>query len=708
MPALECSWTWTLESALHVGSGISRAGRADALVQRDDQGRPVLTGEAVKGALRMGAEHVAAWLEERQHYEKQGTTEPRSDLFRWLFGSTAGARFTPGAFVAGPTEPIVVSSTAIDPSSGTAATGTLRSVEVWPQGLQFRVTFSLDRLEAGCIAVARSFFLAALASAESIGGRAGVGWGQLGVSDICFYGTNHPNEVQLEDDLNKARAYLKQGQDDVCASPADHPIIAKPLVSPTWYEFEIDLLEPACFPVDPAVSNEVATEGGLRATALRGAFGAYWTRSGSEATVRDRLSEFTRWSPGFPVARVNGNCHWCGPVPRSLARPKRGGSALYDGFDRSEDEKIPLKAAAVGWVYAQHGQPTSWGEGQTMARMHVARNYTTGSKQSGALFAKESLIPGGRFRSWALLEAGVWNARDEFQIRLGRRTSTGNGLAKVTVTAVGPPPPTSGTSDQAHVTIQLLSPAIVLDDNGHPRARLDTAGLIRLLSKHFDAATVIESRGRSTPGRRGGWMSTWKQPRAATVTIDEGAVWRLEFRTAEIAAVARKVLSGVLQIGERLHEGFGWIAVDPPWLAQVAKAPARSTGAQAPPPPPTAKASDKGRRPWPGAETESLDELVALASRVKPQADFPWKSRTPVRALLRAIAIDGIPSAQALLNTKARPRKRSNGSQIAPQKRWSDLKDWVDTHHVPAFDSARPSQTAFALETMLAYLKEEE
>ena len=89
-------WTWTFRSPLHCGSGISRAGLADRLVQLDEQNNPVIVGDAVKGALRMSAEQVAAWLGHGQNYRTSSNgsaekpppyvSEPKSRPLALVFG----------------------------------------------------------------------------------------------------------------------------------------------------------------------------------------------------------------------------------------------------------------------------------------------------------------------------------------------------------------------------------------------------------------------------------------------------------------------------------------------------------------------------------------------------------------------------------------------------------------------------------------------
>jgi len=177
------------------------------------------------------------------------------------------------------------------------------------------------------------------------------------------------------------------------------------------------------------------------------------------------------------------------------------------------------------------------------------------------------------------------------------------------------------------------------------------------------------------------------------------------------ADAARKVLNTLRQIGERQHEGYGWVAIDPPWLTDVPKAPARPLSVSAAPPPPIAAPGSAGLRCWPGADAESHAALIEIATTIADAVtanDFPSESRVPVRELLRTISTDSIVAAHALLMRKLQTRTRPNGSEIKPRPRWVKLGDWVAAHGVPNFNQTRAALTIFALETMLVHMADEE
>jgi hypothetical protein len=145
---------------------------------------------------------------------------------------------------------------------------------------------------------------------------------------------------------------------------------------------------------------------------------------------------------------------------------------------------------------------------------------------------------------------------------------------------------------------------------------------------------VTGSIGRGTTGRRGGWMSTWRHGRSSAVVLDAGSVWRLRCASEPEAARALQILTDERQIGERRHEGFGWILG---WTgnaeAQPAEAEAQTTAGDGADGEtdrePTGVAAVESRAPvpqpidvkgkiqlWPGCEHLGDAELTAIAERL--------------------------------------------------------------------------------------------
>lgn len=744
MAKIEAAWSWQSTSPLHIGSGLSRPGVADSLVQRDREGNAVIHGDAVKGALRMSAEQIAMWMgapqgELEERYARQGNAEPRLWPLARLFGGDADAkaRCTPARIVKQDDGKVdarararqVFAATAIDRDTGVARDQTLRKTEIVPQGLRLRASYTAfvanDEVDA-----IETLMLAALASVDSIGGKAGIGWGRVALEKVTVEVDGIPRcetEAVSEERLKMLQCALKtplpgnDGADGAkgsvaAASAASAAVSANGVASASkatspasceWFKLTIALEEPTCLPGLPEISNKVSTHDWIAATTLRGALAACWRRSGrTDDEISSWLSEGTRWTPGFRMAAENGALVL--PAPRSFITTKRasgGARRLHDALsgapprraaDGTELQWRPAGDVAMSW----DGTCAKLDEGGGLreTQMHVARNYLTRGKRGGALYARESLAPGTKFVAWARVPPSAFRSCEQRQVEpltllLGRRVSAGNGRATVCVEssdgpeyftagavasgsasdtasadadtdAEGSPPSAEqevaqtpkGASD---VFVHLLCPALVYDEAGYPLRTLDADWWGRAFGTRLETSGGAEDAGAYTgPGRRGGWMTSWKHPRAAVGTIEAGSIWRLRCKSNKDAEGLRAGLRAEGCIGDRVHEGFGWIAVDPPWLGRrpddrtpsadtTASEPASTTNA-APagnsalidaPAPPQARGEHTS---WPGIDMKAC-ELAKLARGLaeKNPPESAGAAFREVAARVRAAKMEG-------------------------------------------------------------------
>lgn len=591
MAEIRVAWVWESNSPLHVGSGLSRLGVADSLVQRDPAGNAVIYGEAVKGALRMGAEQVAAWLgaSQEKNYASQGTAEPCSWPLARLFGGEAVARCTPATLVENGepsrrgTRTQVFTSTAIDRTTGTAREKTLRKTEIVPPGLSFRASYHVSVIDDE-VAVVATLLTAAVTAVETIGGKAGIGWGRMSIRSICVDvdgGARETADLLSPERLESLRQEIVKSDGVMRNEPESHtqPPSASDPTPQKWFKLTITLEEPTCLPDAPEISNKVTTNDGIAATTLRGALAGYWRRSGHPpARILSWLSDETAWTPAFRVVDDG----LAVPAPRSFVTTKRPlgdtrpvHDTLAGVYPTASDGSALQWRSIAGDAILGGGAPAKLADdtGLRETRMHVARDYRTGSKRSGALYARESLIAGTTFVFWARVPESAFEQR-ELTLLLGKRISAGNGRAAVRIKEDGAGfgfsnaavSSTSTAQSACEVTVQLMAPALVYDSaTGYPLRTLD----ISWWSREFDEIEGGGDQGsaiRTAPGRRGGWMTNWRHARAAVTTIAAGSVWRLRCRSPEAAKRLRKQLRDRKHIGERSHEGFGWIAVDPPWF----------------------------------------------------------------------------------------------------------------------------------------------
>ena len=770
MKHLELSWTWVTESPLHCGSGLSRPGRADRLVARDGQGRPVIPGDAVKGALRMSANQVMSWLDCGEHYEDGETAEPKNRLLSALFGGkhrgkddAAGGcfvHFGPGVLEDKPPDDdklLRLPSTAID-EQGVARDDTLRVIEALPPGLCFRCTISAW-LEDALVEPACTLLVAALAATEAVGAKAGIGWGRVrintGIALKLGGKKQDPGKVCSQKRLEALKEKpdqnegSKEEQKQIKGPQGDqHKDEDKDRGSPTgsskldgsWHCLTLRLEEPTCVGKKPWVSNKVETTRHIPATTLRGAIFAMWRRKGvCKELTEAALGKQSRWSPAFPVF---ANDEPMVPVPRSFAAVKRepdlGDSphglhdALAGRLPPEEEEvggkkqKIQWRGLRKGWMTAE-ARPRSI-EQRSQVAMHVARDYETGSKREGALYARESLLPGWKgegssngdteqaqeaaFVAYAYLpkvtrtDGTAESLPLDGDIFLGKRTSAGSGRATLSVKARGDCSEIVGASErgtstsgkelsekhQDDVFVQLLSPALVRGTHGHWLRSLTVDEWVRLLQetkadgnkeeKLVGGDHILRPNGRpdldedGKPKRAGGsevrsgieelsnWMGPWGHGRARVTAIASGSVWRLRCKDKTTADGVRSRLKRLAKagLGERTHEGFGWLVVDPPWLGvhvgrKQNKAPTDDSAGL---PDPT-----KPVRRWPGCDKLKLDELKTLLDKV-PQ-EIPAKLSRPFHELARMARAHGATVVRVFEFMDGRATRKHPG-------RWEDLK----------------------------------
>lgn len=708
MKRFEVTWTWQVASPLHVGSGHSRPGFADRLVSVDSQGRPFVPGDAVKGALRLSAEEVAAWLGHDQErgaggYDAKRTTEPTWEPLALLFGGGANAHFRPGE-VSGGSPTAVRAATAID-ETGRARDNTLRQVEALmaadSAAIESGVTVWFDDgHHERLVQAAETLLLAALAATESLGAKTGIGWGRVGLAKVKV--DRHQTVVVRDlvraeriDDLRSWTGHLATGW--------ALPPVGRARATPcdTWYRLSLTLDESLTVARRPWVSNHVDTQDHVPATVLRGALRAAWLREGRQPDdISTWLGPEGRWTAAVPVGAV--------PIPNSFAVAKGdetfGPSAahgVHDSLcghkppDRESDGISPIQwRGTSGWMSIDNrGTIQGKVEPTRETRMHVARNYATRSKRAGALYARDALSPltrdgkGVELVAFARLPAGV---QFPAEILLGKRVSAGSGKATLRADPLDPRaspsswPRRAANPGDSNVFVQLVSPALVRGKDGHPLRSLapdewvdianGATGLHEPLLHKGDIEPNGENRSLAmTAARRvGGWMKPWLHGRQAAMAIEAGSVWRLRCRNATVATTLRSRLLALEDggIGENRHEGFGRILVDPAWLGNQCG----GTLASNPSPPPP-KAGD-GPRPWPGCETLAVAELEALAA----EAQRLWVSselRGPLQELARRLREDHADLAQIwdfVKDRTNRTEKSSRGRQDLPRDR--RLNQW--------------------------------
>ena len=213
------TFSWETTSPLSVHTGLAQAGGVDRTV-RKRKGLPELPGEAVKAAIREAAERILRWRSKNKELEQPGRSIPthqalmrlfapqwaqaggNGPMALYLFRGSIGNAVVPQNSM----EPMEITSTSINLNTGTAASSSLRTVEVWRRGIRF--DSQIDGVNGDWSVGKRDridlhLLLMAILCADSIGGGWGVGRGELAVRSIACKITQNDPTAPVEDlDIN--------------------------------------------------------------------------------------------------------------------------------------------------------------------------------------------------------------------------------------------------------------------------------------------------------------------------------------------------------------------------------------------------------------------------------------------------------------------------------------------------------------------------
>ncbi|MGA2185407.1 MAG: hypothetical protein ABSH47_20490 [Bryobacteraceae bacterium] len=449
------------------------------------------------------------------------------------------------------------------------------------------------------------------------------------------------------------------------------------------HRITLTLKEPATIGNGAAVSNEMRTREVIPATVLRGAIYEELRLAG----LQERASAwFGRDGPHWSDAWPEG----CVPMPRSFMKVKRDeGFAGFGVWNDFSTEPRPLQddhGAAIiwqrlndPWLRVEQGAPCGSDRSRTRVDMHVSLHYASQSARPAALFSRETLQASQTYYAYisSLPPQGERDAVRE--IALGKRHSV-NGRAEIGFSDAAEPAfgwqRPADESGSAYV--QLMSPALVPGRHGGWLRGLDADSLRDL---GLDACEVC---GFSTFAEITGWNGFWHLPKEQHAGIGTGSCWRI---TADPGALSQWLDTVERDgLGLRRHEGFGWVAVNPPWLSGTLNQRIRA-GA-------TGTSTLVNPRPWPGFSESDWPDLLRL-DQFAAELARKWKPDRS-RAVQQALSL----VRQAGVNGPALPR-RAHESDVKP---WTNLKGALTDNRWPG----TASQQAFLLSAVLVKLRAEE
>lgn len=672
MKQYNLTWTWEAQSELHCGSGLSQPGQADRLVYLNANKKPEISGDTVKGALRMSAEHVLGWLGFEQTYDLplmtgaipyHQTAEPRNRLLALLFGQQSTLAVQP-ALLEKKGGRYTRTSTALDSHDGVAIDNTLRVVEILPVGTTFNAScqFWLDNADAE----AMTLLLSALTATEQVGAKRGIGWGILQLQQVILkQGTQtlSPHDYLDVEHLGKLKSACAQAWE-----PKPLTLEATPTESSgyQWHRLILNLTEPTCIGSKPEIGNQTETESMIPANTLRGAWAKAWKLQGYRLEqIAAWLSPKTRWLPAVPYNQESKEPSV--PIPLSYLCEKHetgfGTQSPHQIHDiltetpppsKKKGKSIQWRGVGQGWMNTAAAQKIPLSRQVTM---HVARDYQSGSKRTGALFSREWLAPD----TFVTYVYGPSEMTFNSEIRLGKRTSAGHGRTMVVVTNT--PPVFKSEPQNDTVFVQLLSPLLCRGSNGFWQTSLRERDWEKLLGLSPNTLKAVVGCSAAKP--QNGWMNTWGHSTTAVQSIVPGSVWKLKCNNDLTQQVRDKLIAKANQgLGDRTHEGYGWFVVDPPWLGHKNGQPKNITKTEQGHPPIATEPPQK----WPGLEALSVAEMEQILKAFNQlKINLPGKTKAPLQQLVAKAREEGT-SAQTVLDECEKMASRTN------QTHWSENK----------------------------------
>lgn len=392
---------------------------------------------------------------------------------------------------------------------------------------------------------------------------------------------------------------------------------------PEWL-LTLTLAEPLTLGQRPVVSNEIQTLEYIPGTTLRGSLASTLALSGRGADLETWFgTSGPWWTPAYPHS---GGGKQVVPMPASLVSDK--GEAPFEGRYRvfntlfgdppldageyrlrteeeAEDHRFQWTGVRSKWLLIAGGVPIGVHRVAVDATMHVGLHYGRQANRDEALFSRREIAAGTVLQAWVRDPSGVVN-NGPTEIFLGKRRSAGNGRAAVEW-QTGAPFPWAGLPldpEQEEVNVQLMTDCIVRDEKG-----ACYRGLPEPLWRSWIGAPCALLASASASRLVMGWAGGTGLAREQSLAVTAGSVYRLANRGDKSAFQAGLAALAKQGIGERRHEGFGWLSVNPSWLNARTVCPR----------PAPRQRSESHPLEWPGLEDvprASLESAVEAANSV--------------------------------------------------------------------------------------------
>jgi hypothetical protein len=358
------------------------------------------------------------------------------------------------------------------------------------------------------------------------------------------------------------------------------------------YKLKLALQEPTTVGAQRMIGNQAPSLDYIPATVLRGALAAALLRKGQKTRLAPLFGGASpRWCPAWPCSSEHGEI--VVPMPLSYLRGKGD-----DGFEgalgvinilrtkRPDDadtykrlfgtdlpgdmDKLQWVGMAPGWLTFTLTDNTILSAGAISPKfgnaMFHGADYLMGTARDGWLYSREAITEFQTFSAHVMDEEEVIGEGDKLdEVLLGKRITGGNGLATVGWEDVRDLPPwaTCAPEGEEDVTIQIMSPTILPARNGGFLTGIDAGAWSALLG----VAIEVKSAQSDTTTVQG-WITSWDLPRERYPAVAPGSCYHLRLRNTCDKPQFHSALKLLVEkgLGIRTGEGFGWVAVSPPWL----------------------------------------------------------------------------------------------------------------------------------------------
>lgn len=584
---LELKFTLTFESDWHINAGFGADGKADAVIERDPQGKPIISGTTLKGVFRDALYDLALNLGKDTNEVTGILGAPGYDS-RWHFSAV-----TPTTQAKSIRESMIATGVRVDPRYRRAEDNKYFKRELGAaEVFEFSVTGTAADDETALQEV--EWLVAAAAYVERLGGRRRRGNGK------CIISLVDQNHQNLHEEL------LRSFENRHCGGTHQITDSWKSLVvvdvslkidshhNPSHrYRIILYTERPVIIAEKPEAGNVYQGQIVIPGSTLRGAFAELARPGDLQANDPKKYDEFKRlfvlgglkFSHLNPVEVSDGIGISVAQLPLGLQQDDSNSCGFKSVFQQLLDAK-----SYSGWVKLENDLPkAAQNIHVTESHPHVRINPDLKRASDGDLYTYEA-IPAGRYYAGELyLADDDWQSIGEllrvnigqpFELRMGKGRNRSYGLCKVVIVPMAENDPPAWihvpfeerlkATPANELYITLATDAVVQDAWGRFYGRFESGWLALLLELESEADVEIIAADDERPAQvvRTKFIESFDArsglPRWRDKALVAGSTARLVF------ANGKRPPSHVLKrletegIGLRRGEGYGRVIFNHP------------------------------------------------------------------------------------------------------------------------------------------------